>query len=626
MDEPELRDAGRDDAAMIAAWLNRPEINRYLSQNLRHGGMTALLVGVGLGRPDQHWMLFGPPSGPPCGLIALDSIEREDGHANVWFVLGDPGLAGRGLTSRALLPRKSGRPARAHGLGGRRQSRLAPLHGQGRLRDRRPRAGGGIDRRRPPRPGDPGTDAGDGVPSLIAYVFGLAGLALVAAFVGGRARAALLVAASIVFYAGFDWRFPLILSGVAAATFLGGLHLDGGRRGRAAVVLWSMTILGPLLVYKYLFVWLDGLAGILPVSGLDFGDYGSVLIPVGLSFYSFQCLGYLVDVHRAAYPADRDPLRLALFICFFPQLLAGPIERYPALAPQLWSAARPTPDMVLNGLVLIAYGTFLKLAVADRLAASVDLAFERATVTGGGANALIGFAGFAFQLLADFGGYSLIAVGAGLLFGVTLTMNFRQPFFSADIVEFWQRWHVSLTRWVGDYVYRPVGRAFLRHTSWPSRLQEAATAVIVWTTLGMWHGAHATFAVFGLVQAGAIIGYKVVARRRGPVAVWRLAAGMVLTFAFVVVTFGLIRVPDLGTFAVMVGDMATLAPGPAGLQQTVLTCFCVAAMLSVEALNRLSGGHRTLSVTVRAALLAVLMIGIALLGNEDGRSFIYFRF
>jgi len=116
MDEPELRDAGRDDAAMIAAWLNRPEINRYLSQNLRHGGMTALLVGVGLGRPDQHWMLFGPPSGPPCGLIALDSIEREDGHANVWFVLGDPGLAGRGLTSRALLRFCRENPAGLHVL------------------------------------------------------------------------------------------------------------------------------------------------------------------------------------------------------------------------------------------------------------------------------------------------------------------------------------------------------------------------------------------------------------------------------------------------------------------------------------------------------------------------------
>jgi len=460
---------------------------------------------------------------------------------------------------------------------------------------------------------------------LLSYVAALLILALIAGFAAGRARAMLLVAASFVFYASFDWRFPLILAGIVAVTFAGGLHVDRGQRGRGAIITWAILVLGPLAFYKYLLVWLEGLAHLVPVSGLDFGGYGSVLIPVGLSFYSFQCLGYLIDVHRRAYPADRNLLRLGLFISFFPQLLAGPIERYPALAPQLWERAKPTPDMVLNGLVLIAYGLFLKLAVGDRLASSVDLAFENAA-TGGAANTLVGFAGFTFQLLADFGGYSLIAVGAGLLFGVSLTQNFRQPFFSANIVEFWQRWHISLTRWVGDYVYRPVGRYFLRHTNWASRLQEAATVTIVWVILGMWHGAQLTFAVFGLVQAALIIGYKIYARRRGPLPHWRSALGMITTFSLVVISFGLIRAPDLESFAGMTYALFTAAPGPLQIEQRSLVFLCAGIMLVVELRNRFWGSAGLTSLRGRTALLCALIVAVVLLGNEEGRSFIYFRF
>jgi D-alanyl-lipoteichoic acid acyltransferase DltB (MBOAT superfamily) len=254
------------------------------------------------------------------------------------------------------------------------------------------------------------------------------------------------------------------------------------------------------------------------------------------------------------------------------------------------------------------------------------LAFDKAA-TGGAANAMVGFLGFTFQLFADFGGYSLIAVGAGLLFGIHLTQNFRQPFFSTDIVEFWQRWHISLTRWVGDYVYRPVGRYFLRNTGWVTRIQEAATAVIVWTLLGLWHGAQLTFAVFGLVQAALIIGYKALARRRGRLPAWRSALGMVATFALVVVTFGLIRAPDVKTFATMMYSLLTAAPGPVQIEQRSLTLVCIGIMLLVEFRNRFStGGAGPTSVTGRATVLSVLAITIVLLGHEAGRSFIYFRF
>lgn len=461
--------------------------------------------------------------------------------------------------------------------------------------------------------------------SLLAYVLGLLVSAPIIAFTPPKGRLYLMLLASLGFYASFDWRFLFLLLGVIGVTYWGGLLLWQHRR-RDILALFVFLILGPLLTYKYILVWLSELPSILPVSNLDFGGYGNVIVPVGLSFFTFQCLGYVLDLYRGAYVPERDPIRFSLFVSFFPQLLAGPIERYPSLAPQLWADRRPSADDVLNGLLLVAYGLFMKDVLGDRLGASVDAAFA-GHAQASAADALLGFFGFTIQLFADFGGYSLIAVGAAKLFGITLTQNFRQPIFAPDIVDFWQRWHISLTRWVGDYVYRPLGRTMLRISSLSRWLQEAATAAVVWIVIGLWHGATATFLAFGMIQAALILGYKTLPRRRGQRTAARLVFGVAVTFTVVVLTFGLIRAPSLGVYMDMLRAVLEWRPGEAQIVDGKLLAVGLVIVLGVEACRRFIPRFDIRdSIVLRSGLTVALVLATILFGYDDGRSFIYFRF
>lgn len=461
---------------------------------------------------------------------------------------------------------------------------------------------------------------------LFLYTVGLLAMAVLAPYLPPLLRRLGMLAGSLAFYATLDWHFPIVLLAIVTFTYGAGLWLDGGRRGAVASAASCVAVLGPLAVYKYVPIWLAGLTDLLPVSSLDFGGYGAVLVPAGLSFYSFQCCGYLLDVHRRAHAADGNYLRLALFVCFFPHLLAGPIARYHALAEPLWQYRRPTPDKVLDGLVLLAYGLFLKAVVGDRLGVFVDAAYSQGAAAGW-QGALCGFLGFAMQLLADFGGYSLMAVGAGHLFGVELAQNFRQPFLAANLGDFWQRWHISLTRWIGDYLYRPLGRLMVRTTMLSRWWKEAITAVVTWETIGIWHGAEGTFAVFGLLQAGLIIVQKSYsASRRGvrPGLAYT-AAATALTFATVAVTFGLIRASSVGAWAGMAWNLATLTPGSFDAQVSRVALAGVVLMLVVEAFARFRPVTFK-SVPLRAGLVFAFTVSAALLSNDVARTFIYFRF
>ncbi len=461
--------------------------------------------------------------------------------------------------------------------------------------------------------------------SLLYYVPGILLAAMLAAILPPTARRWLLLLTSLGFYGQLNWLFLPVLLGVIAVGFIGALLLEKRPPRTWLCAIFVVAALGPLLVYKYLPVWLDGLDHYLPVSSLDFGGYGAVLVPAGLSFFTFQVLSYLIDVHRGAYPADRNPVRFALFISFFPQLLAGPIERYQALAKPLWDNRRPTPDMVMSGLLLIAYGVFLKEAIGDRLGGIVDPAYLTAG-SGGARGAVIGFLGFTLQLLADFGGYSLIAVGAGRLFGVELINNFKQPFFAETLTEFWQRWHISLTRWIGDYIYRPLGRFIVRSTSWPRGMKENVTAFITWTTIGIWHGAEATFVLFGAIQASLIVGQKALPHGwLKPQGAWRYL-NMLVVFAVVVISFGLIRANTLPQYLDMLWALITLRPSQTGLSVGGSIWPAIAVMLIVEGVARFKPQWRPDGVWTRAALIFILIVAAVLLGDEDGRNFIYFRF
>ncbi|MDJ0948112.1 MAG: MBOAT family O-acyltransferase [Alphaproteobacteria bacterium] len=452
----------------------------------------------------------------------------------------------------------------------------------------------------------------------------------------------LLLLVSLAFYGSFNWAFLPILLAVILASWLAGLTLDGGRRSPWLVTFWLLVVLAPLLFYKYLLFWFtEALIGLVPTSGLDFGGYGAVLIPVGLSFFTFQGLGYVIDIQRGLYPPERNPARLALFISLFPQLLAGPIERYPSLAPQLRAAARPSPDMVLDGLVMLFYGLFLKVCLGDGLGVTVDAAYE-APDRIGAATALVGIYGFTFQLFADFAGYSFIALGAAALFGVRLTQNFKQPFFSRSIVEFWQRWHISLTRWIGDYLYRPLGMRVIGVAWLPRFWQEALTFFIVWLVMGLWHGASWTFVLFGLLQAGMMLAYGRWSRgRRGLPTLVGTALGMLLTFHLVVLTFGLIRAPSVTAYGDMLAAMLSAAPGPVKIADRSNMLVLLAIVLAVETARRFPArmtlGNRVVDrvpwllapaagLWQRCLAIAALILLVILMGHDEGRTFIYFRF
>jgi D-alanyl-lipoteichoic acid acyltransferase DltB (MBOAT superfamily) len=441
-------------------------------------------------------------------------------------------------------------------------------------------------------------------------------------------RRLLLLVASYVYYASISVSFVPILVAVTLVSFLGGLWVEARRSSPwGAATLTIVALLLPLLFYKYWEAWFGAyiLPGV-PVSSLSFGGYASVLIPVGLSFYTFQAIGYVVDVARGADAADRNVLRFFLFKAFFPQLLAGPIERYRTLCPQLWQAPIPRLAGIAPALLMLMYGLFLKTCIGDRLGVAVDEAYL--SDAPGWRDALMVTIGFTLQVFADFAGYSLIAVGSGKLFGVDLTMNFKQPFFSHNLIEFWQRWHISLTRWIGDYLYRPLGRVMWRWTDGRRNLAEFGTALVVWVVMGLWHGPTAQFVLFGVLQALAMQAIKLSGPDRPALlTTQRLAGGMVATFLFVALTFGLIRTPDLAHYGGMLAALVTFSPGQAKIVEPTLIVIGLVIMIFVEARERFATPVAdALSQPACYALAILLFLVTNLFGYDQSRAFVYFRF
>ena len=438
----------------------------------------------------------------------------------------------------------------------------------------------------------------------------------------------MLLFVSLSFYGSFNWSFLVLLLGMILATYCAGLCLHRFPGLRWQLVPWAALILFPLAFYKYLLIWFSqSLQRVVPVSDLDFGAYGDVLVPLGLSFFTFQCLGYVFDVRRGYYEPERDLVGFALFVAFFPQLLAGPIERWPGLSEQLVAAHRPTPDMVLEGLQLLAYGLFLKLVLGDWFGVYVDNAYTDPSANSSPA-ALLGLYGFTIQLYGDFCGYSLIALGSARLFGIRLTVNFRQPLLSRTIAEFWQRWHISLTRWIGDYLYRPLGLVMVRTERFSRTAQEAVVLLVTWVILGLWHGANWTFLVFGLCQAAMLLIHGLWRRsHRGKGSAMVAVGSWFLTFHLVVVTFGLIRAPTLTSYGDLILAAAALSPGRipvTGILVNVVVAFVLIA--SVELTQRFRPEMRLKGLVSRTASVGILAVLVLVMGFDEGRTFIYFRF
>jgi len=309
---------------------------------------------------------------------------------------------------------------------------------------------------------------------------------------------ALIVVASYFFYGWWDWRFLSLITVSTLVDFVVGLRLQNETRERRRKQLLVASIsvnLGMLGYFKYFNFFVDSFVDSFAALGLQLESRTlHVLLPVGISFYTFQTLSYTIDVYRRKLTPTNDLVAFAAFVSFFPQLVAGPIELPTHLLPKFYSKRLFCRADAANGLRQILWGFFKKAVIADNCAEYVNLIFNNADTHNGSA-LLLGAILFSFQIYGDFSGYSDIAIGTSRLFGFDLMQNFAYPYFARDIAEFWRRWHISLSTWFRDYLYIPLGGS--RGSTW-TRIRNTFA---IFTVSGLWHGANWTFIVWGLLHA-----------------------------------------------------------------------------------------------------------------------------
>jgi alginate O-acetyltransferase complex protein AlgI len=308
----------------------------------------------------------------------------------------------------------------------------------------------------------------------------------------------LVVIASCVFYGWWDWRFLSFIFFSTIIDFLvGNLLLSQENKKVRKILLWTSIIvnLGFLGFFKYYNFFLDNFITAFSFFGAGINANSlNIILPVGISFYTFQTLSYSIDVYNKKLKPTKDFIAFSAFVCFFPQLVAGPIERATNLLPQFYSARVFEYKKAIDGLRQILWGLFKKIVIADNCATYANLTFNNTSDYSGGV-LFIGAILFSFQIYGDFSGYSDIAIGTSRLFGFDLKQNFAFPYFSRDIAEFWRRWHMSLSTWFRDYLYIPLGG------SQKGLKVKIINTFIIFIVSGFWHGANWTFIVWGLLNA-----------------------------------------------------------------------------------------------------------------------------
>lgn len=313
-------------------------------------------------------------------------------------------------------------------------------------------------------------------------------------------RNSFLLIASYVFYGWWDWKFLFLIALTSFASWGTGLLISKEEQSEKSRKLW-LTLnlvlnLGILAVFKYFNFFVDSFCTLFHIqSSLTI----SIILPVGISFYTFQALSYSIDVYRKEIDATRNWLQFFAFVSFFPQLVAGPIERAKNLLPQFSTIREVDYQTFRSALLLMAWGFFKKIMIADRLAVFVEGTFDKGA---SGLPMVLGAVFFAFQLYLDFSAYSDIAIGSAKLFGFDLMTNFRRPYLSTSFSNFWKRWHISLSSWFMDYLYIPLGG------NRKGQLRKYLNLLIVFAVSGLWHGASWNFVIWGGAQCAVYDCYR----------------------------------------------------------------------------------------------------------------------
>ncbi|WP_046242778.1 MBOAT family O-acyltransferase [Hymenobacter terrenus] len=478
-------------------------------------------------------------------------------------------------------------------------------------------------------------------PVVVALYFGLP----------PRWRGPLLLLASYYFY--MSWRavYALLLLGTTLVDYYSGYRMSQfttKRDRRPYLYLSLVSNLGTLFVFKYFNFFRDAAGQVAGSLHLPFapGPALGLLLPVGVSFYTFQSVGYIIDVYQGRLEAERNFGRFALFVAFFPQLVAGPIERGGHMLPQFRRTHAFDYQRVASGLRLMAWGLFKKVVVADRLALLVNPVFNNPRQHSEGLLLVLATLAFTFQIYGDFSGYTDLARGTARVLGFDFNLNFRQPYLAASVPEFWRRWHVSLSSWFRDYLYIPLGGSRVD----PARAYGNLLAVFLIS--GLWHGANWTFVVWGALHGVYLVIStwarplrERLARLTGLVAHPALRHGLGVSVTFILVAYAWIffRANSLSD-AIFISQH--LLSGWNGLDgrkvgtllldfsqhyrpELVMAALGVLIMLLVEYLGRarsLQAWVAAQPFSVRWASYASLTLLILYLGIFNSTSFIYFQF
>lgn len=442
-------------------------------------------------------------------------------------------------------------------------------------------------------------------------------------------RKLFLTLASYGFYAAWDWRFCFLLFGSSIFNYAAGLLIDrmGDSGRRKAVML--VAVAGNLCVlgfFKYFDFFVEQFNDLFLSLGIERElPYMAVILPVGISFFTFQGISYVIDVYRRDIRASTSALDLLLYISFFPQLVAGPIVRASTLIPQI--RAKPNPNAILAswGLVLILIGLFKKLIIANYLATElVDEVFFDPSFYGTW-DLLVGAYAYTIQIYCDFSGYSDMAIGVAALLGYQFDKNFDQPFRASSIREFWRRWHISLSSWLRDYLYIPLGGS--RQSRWKTRRNLLLTMLLG----GIWHGAAWTFVVWGLMHGLALAVENTITHRRqlGPrPLIWRVV-GVLYAFHFVVLAFIFFRAESLEYAllyleSLVTSDLPTMLATPFVIG---LVLFGLAFhFLPKDSVERTGAALSRMPALAQGLIAAIVLVAISALSPDGVAPFIYFQF
>lgn len=451
----------------------------------------------------------------------------------------------------------------------------------------------------------------------------------------------LIVASSYLFYGWWDWRFLSLIFFSSVVDYAIGVGLlKEFNETKRKVLLWTSILvnLGFLGFFKYYNFFLDNFITAFSFFGTEIGASSlSIILPVGISFYTFQTLSYSIDVYRRKLEPTKDFIAFLAFVSFFPQLVAGPIERATQLLPQFYKKRTFDYSQAVDGMRQILWGLFKKIVIADNCAEYANLIFNNSADYSGSV-LVLGALFFTFQIYGDFSGYSDIAIGTSRLFGFNLMQNFSFPYFSRDVGEFWRRWHISLTTWFRDYLYIPLGGS--RGGTWT----KVRNTFIIFIVSGFWHGANWTFIFWGALNAIYFLPILLINKNRnnlGIVAQGKIlpslkdASMMLLTFSLTVFAWIFFRADNIGHAFSIISKILSLSlfsfEGPAFGFGAITAIILILIFTIIEWLGResqyaIQNQGKKWRPIFRFCYYYIITITIIYFGNFNENQFIYFQF